>query len=159
MLTAIAPEVLGETVRKLRKAARMTQVDLAKKAGITSETISRIENGLRTTNTTIAAIATALPELSRMFGGGSVGETQTQDWHLPAPPREEEEVKALAQKVAMLVGALSTVERLHEAREFLMRLLEQEHHEEKRARHALAVGDNTSSKPLNIVRTTNRPRR
>jgi len=36
---------IGETIRKLRKEKKLTQEQLAKKVGITRQTLSKLENG------------------------------------------------------------------------------------------------------------------
>ncbi len=52
---------LGATVRSLRKARELTQAQLADAAGLTAETLSRIEGGkLNVTASTIMRLATAL---------------------------------------------------------------------------------------------------
>ena len=53
---------MGSTIKELRENMHMTQEELAKKSGISRQTISAIENG-KYTNVlvgTLAAIATAL---------------------------------------------------------------------------------------------------
>jgi predicted ATPase/DNA-binding XRE family transcriptional regulator len=56
------PAVFGERLRALRRAARLTQEELAERAGMTAAGISAIERGIRTRTypRTVAALADAL---------------------------------------------------------------------------------------------------
>jgi len=56
------PTVFGERLRALRQAARLTQEELAERAGMTAAGISAIERGIRTRTypRTVAALADAL---------------------------------------------------------------------------------------------------
>lgn len=53
---------MGEKIRSRREALKMTQEELAAKSGISRQTISAIENGMRDNilTVTLAAIARAL---------------------------------------------------------------------------------------------------
>jgi transcriptional regulator with XRE-family HTH domain len=55
-------ETLGDNLRKLRKAAHLTQVELAQRSGITQSSISRIEKGgaEHVRHETVARLANAL---------------------------------------------------------------------------------------------------
>lgn len=57
-----AVQVNGDRVRELRQAAYLTQAELAERAGIRSERLSRLENGTQTNmfRTTVRALAEAL---------------------------------------------------------------------------------------------------
>lgn len=56
-----ASEQFGRVLRRWRKAKKMTQADLAKKAGLTQKTISHIESGTKTAElVTILSVCTAL---------------------------------------------------------------------------------------------------
>src|SRR6266700_7200215 len=56
------PSLFGERLRALRQAARLTQEELAERAGMTAAGISAIERGIRTRTypRTVAALADAL---------------------------------------------------------------------------------------------------
>ncbi|MEN0058532.1 MAG: helix-turn-helix transcriptional regulator [Bdellovibrio sp.] len=52
---------LGSVIRRHRKLQKISQIDLAKKAGVTQKTISKIESDAsKTTITTLLLILTAL---------------------------------------------------------------------------------------------------
>jgi len=56
-----APEQIGHVLRRWRKAKNLTQVQIAKNAGLTQKTISHIENGTKTTEvSTILSICAVL---------------------------------------------------------------------------------------------------
>lgn len=54
-------EQLGSVIRRFRKLQKISQIDLAKKAGVTQKTISKIESdGSKTTIGTLLLILAAL---------------------------------------------------------------------------------------------------
>lgn len=59
-LTKMKPTGLGMRVRAARKAKGMTQVQLARAAGIDQSTVSKIERGAQASTTDIVSIASAL---------------------------------------------------------------------------------------------------
>lgn len=76
---ANAVQVNGERVRALRQEAFLTQAELAERAGIRPERLSRLENGSQTTmfRTTVRALAAALgvepAALADIAGGNHSG--------------------------------------------------------------------------------------
>jgi HTH-type transcriptional regulator/antitoxin HipB len=56
-----APDQIGRVFRRWRKARKLTQAQLAKKAGLSQKTISTIENGIKTAEfDTLLSICAAL---------------------------------------------------------------------------------------------------
>jgi len=56
-----APEQLGQAIERFRKRKELSQASLAKSAGVRQATVSKVENGLGTTEIdTIFAVCAAL---------------------------------------------------------------------------------------------------
>jgi transcriptional regulator with XRE-family HTH domain len=51
---------LGERVRSARRAARLTQVDLCRRAGIARDTLSRLERGETVDTSTLVRVLSAM---------------------------------------------------------------------------------------------------
>lgn len=51
---------LGDEIRRRRKAAKMTQADLAKLAAVATTNVGKLERGARVSSTTLRAVARAL---------------------------------------------------------------------------------------------------
>lgn len=66
--------LVGETIRKARKAQKMTQEDLAQKIGVQRAQVSRIENGRNITLSTLVRVfkAMGLKATLNVAGLGSI---------------------------------------------------------------------------------------
>ena len=100
MLTAISPELLAKTLRDLRTSAGMSQAALARRAGINTETVSRIENNRGTTFKTFGKIADILPGLHQLNAGNG---------HLPGAhvPEDGPDLDKLRDQITFLIKGLS----------------------------------------------------
>lgn len=84
-------ETQSERLKRLRKAAGLTQPALAKRAGVSQGTIGNIESGLRGYGESIVSIAAALnvsPGYLRCDAGAAAERLPTPT---PAPPRDFED--------------------------------------------------------------------
>ncbi len=63
------PSVMtGAQIRAAREAAGLTQVELARQLGVTSESVNRWENGrLKLRRTSVIALSTVLPALGKVL--------------------------------------------------------------------------------------------
>jgi len=143
MITAISPEALAAAVRAERKAAGMSQVTLADKAGVNPETITRIELGKTTTNTTIGKLVAVMPGLEARLAVDPDSANQEG-----AGDRTVSDLADLAMRVGLLAQALTTRDRLHKARGFLIALLEEEQQELDSARTSERPDSRSILKPV-----------
>lgn len=70
---------LGDRVRQARKAEKLTQVQLARKAGVGQSTISELENGENDGSTHLVAIARALRRRPQWLETGTPPEFEGGD--------------------------------------------------------------------------------
>lgn len=117
---------VGEVVRTMRRAQRMSQTELATAAGISANLVSRVERGVTNyRRATLDKIAKALrTDVATLTGGGSSGSAHAADtdtrrllalWyglaleHRPAALDAIEHVAKLAAEVARLEARLAQV--------------------------------------------------
>lgn len=87
-MTDSAAQELGERVRELRRAKRLTQIELAEKAGVSRDALVRLELGQRKSRaSTIQKIAVALGVDADAFGVKEP--TAARVFAMSAPPRED----------------------------------------------------------------------
>ncbi|MCH1979496.1 helix-turn-helix domain-containing protein [Lawsonibacter sp. OA9] len=89
-------EMLGENIRHLRKVRGMTQEELAKKAGLSTMSIRRYENGERiVTEKAMAQIATALDvDIYEFFPEDEKIDNDRFPWWPLRPPRKLSDAEA-----------------------------------------------------------------
>lgn len=87
-MTESAAKELGERVREVRRAKRLTQIELAEKAGVSRDALVRLELGQRKSRaSTIRKVAEALGVDADAFGVKEPAAARTIV--MGAPPRED----------------------------------------------------------------------
>ena len=82
-------KMLGENIRHIRKIKSMTQEELAQKAGMSTMSIRRYENGERIiTEETLNAIANALGTQTYIFFPEFEPDNEMFNWRWPVPPTD-----------------------------------------------------------------------
>lgn len=86
---------IGKTIRKQRKAAGMTQAMLAEAIGLESETVSRIENGIR------------LPSIEKLVEIADLFQVPVAVFFETAPTvKKQDEAQLLAEKISVALEKL-----------------------------------------------------